>query len=146
MTSYDETCEFCSVACGKDAAAEIIAQGNDWVAFFPLNPATSGHTLIIPREHAADLWSISPQRGATLIAAVIQLGHAIQRALSPDGMNLISSAGSAAEQTVFHLHLHVVPRWRHDGFGQIWPTSMRFESPELDNVGDRIREELARNG
>jgi histidine triad (HIT) family protein len=144
VTTRDEMCEFCRIARGEDPAAEVIAQSDDWVAFFPLNPATPGHTLVIPREHARDLWTISPARGSTLMVAVIQLGQAIERALSPEGMNLISSAGSAAEQTVFHLHLHVVPRWRSDGFGQIWPTGNRFERADLDNVGDRIRSELER--
>lgn len=144
MTTHDDSCDFCSIARGKDPTAEIVAVCDDWLAFFPINPATPGHTLIIPREHVPDLWAITPLRGATLMAAVVQVGQAIQRALSPDGMNLISSAGSAAEQTVFHLHLHVVPRWRQDGFGQIWPAGRRFESADLDNVGDRIRSELDR--
>lgn len=146
MTTNEGICDFCSIARGEEPAAEIVAETIDWVAFFPLNPATPGHTLIIPREHVPDLWAISPVRSATLIAAVVQVGQAIQRALNPDGMNLISSAGSAAEQTVFHLHLHVVPRWRQDGFGQIWPTGRRFESADLENVVDRIRVELECNG
>jgi histidine triad (HIT) family protein len=142
----DDVCDFCSIARGEDPATEVVAQSDDWVAFFPLNPATPGHTLIIPREHVRDLWAISPSRGSALMRAVVQVGQAIERALSPDGMNLISSAGSAAEQSVFHLHLHVVPRWRHDGFGQIWPTGSRFESADLNDVGDRVRSELARSG
>jgi histidine triad (HIT) family protein len=55
-------------------------------------------------------------------------------------MNLITSAGSAAEQTVFHLHLHVVPRWRRDGFGDIWPTDRSYTDPALDEVAKRIRD------
>ena len=140
----DDACDFCSIARGEDPAAEIIAQSDDWVAFFPRNPATPGHTLIITREHVRDLWAMNPGQGSALMMAVIQVGQAIERALNPDGMNLISSAGSAAEQSVFHLHLHVVPRWRYDGFGQIWPTGSRFESVDLDNVGDRIRSEVER--
>jgi histidine triad (HIT) family protein len=142
----DESCDFCSIVRGDDPATEILAEGDDWVAFFPLSPATPGHTLIIPRAHAPDLWATDPDRGATLMTAVIEVGQAIRSALQPDGMNLISSAGSAAEQTVFHLHLHVVPRWRQDGFGQIWPTGKRFESVDLDNVGDRIRAALQSMG
>jgi histidine triad (HIT) family protein len=70
---------------------------------------------------------------------VLGIGRAIREALSPDGMNLITSDGSAAEQTVFHLHLHVVPRWHQDGFGQIWPTGERYDEEALDGVADRIR-------
>ncbi|MGI8727767.1 MAG: HIT family protein [Solirubrobacterales bacterium] len=144
MTDEDGSCDFCSIARGEDDAAEIVAQGDDWIAFFPLEPATPGHSLIIPREHVRDLWTLSPSMGSALMSAVITVGQAIDRALHPDGMNLISSAGRAAEQSVFHLHMHVVPRWRNDGFGEIWPTGSRYESAELDDVGELIRIELQR--
>ena len=78
-----------------------------------------------------------------LMAAVIKVGHAIQVALNPEGMNLITSAGETAEQTVFHLHLHVVPRWRRDGFDRIWPPEGRFEDADLEDVATRVREACA---
>jgi histidine triad (HIT) family protein len=74
------------------------------------------------------------------MAAVIRVGRAINDALKPGGMNLITSAGRVAEQTVFHLHLHVVPRWQDDGFEQIWPSQHRYKNAELEDVADRIRE------
>jgi histidine triad (HIT) family protein len=136
----DANCEFCAIAQGKDRSAEVVCEGADWIAFFPLNPATPGHTLVIPRRHVADLWRVDPALGAQLMAAVIRVGQAIDKALKPEGMNLISSAGATAEQTVFHLHLHVVPRWRRDGFGPIWPpTEGKFDDPSLERVADRIR-------
>lgn len=131
-------CAFCRIVRGEEEA-EIVCQGRDWLALFPLNPATPGHTLVIPRTHVADLWQVDPALGSELMAAVIKVGQAIEAALTPDGMNLITSAGTAAEQTVFHLHLHLVPRWRDDGFGQIWPTEKRYEGLRLDGVADRIR-------
>lgn len=60
--------------------------------------------------------------------------------MSPEGMNLITSAGETAEQTVFHLHLHIVPRWQRDGFGRIWPADGRFEGSELGDVAAKIWE------
>ncbi len=71
--------------------------------------------------------------------AVVRVGRAIQSALAPEGMNLISSSGEVAEQSVFHLHLHVVPRWRRDGFGRIWPLESTTEQEEIENVADLIR-------
>jgi histidine triad (HIT) family protein len=135
----DATCAFCAIACGQDRAAQIIAESRAWIAFFPLVPATPGHTLLIPREHVRDLWRLEPHAGGELIAAVISLGRAIDAALAPEGMNLISSAGSAAEQTVFHLHLHVVPRWGSDGFGPIWPADLASSDDHLNDVAERIR-------
>ncbi len=135
-----EGCPFCAIAAGEDTAVEVVAHGPGWLAFFPLNPATPGHTLIIPRQHVEDLWKLQPEDGPALMAAVIKVGRAIEAGLHPEGMNLITSAGETAEQTVFHLHLHIVPRWHADGFGCIWPRGERYENAELDNVADRIRE------
>jgi histidine triad (HIT) family protein len=134
-----ESCEFCAIARGDNRSVEVVCEGEDWVAFFPLDPATPGHTLVIPRKHIPDLWKAEPALAAELVAAVIRVGRAINASLKPDGMNLITSAGSVAEQTVFHLHLHVVPRWRRDGFGDIWPPTRKYADSHLDNVADRIR-------
>lgn len=139
-TDGDPNCEFCAIARGQDQQAEIVCEGDSWVAFFPLNPATPGHTLVIPRAHVADLWQVDPSLGAELMAAVVKVGRAIEVALQPEGMNLITSAGETAEQTVFHLHLHLVPRWRRDGFGRIWPVEGKHEDVDLADAASRIRE------
>jgi histidine triad (HIT) family protein len=118
-----------------------VCEGDGWIALFPPKPATPGHTLVIPRRHVPDLWSADPQMSRDLMAAVIDVGHAIQTAVRPDGMNLITSAGGEAEQTVYHLHLHIVPRYRDDGFGKIWPPKRDIPDIDLEGVADRIRAE-----
>lgn len=138
-------CDFCAIARGDDTSVEVVCEGETWIAFFPLNPATPGHTLVIPREHVVDLWQADQALGATLMDAVIRVGRAIESSLQPDGMNLITSAGKTAEQTVFHLHLHIVPRWRKDGFGHIWPAEGKYEDANLDDVANRIREACGRD-
>lgn len=135
-----EDCEFCSIAQGDDDSAEVVCEGETWVAFFPLKPATPGHTLVIPRQHVSDLWSVDPSLGADLMTAAIQVGRAIQVALTPEGMNLITSSGEAADQTIFHLHLHVVPRYHEDGFGHIWPPKQDLGDIDMEGVADRVRE------
>jgi diadenosine tetraphosphate (Ap4A) HIT family hydrolase len=130
-----DICPFCGIARGADPSVEVVCQSDSWVAFFPDDPATPGHTLIIPRHHVPHLWQADGALAADLMAAVMRVGNAIYAALSPDGMNLITSAGDAAEQTVPHLHLHVVPRWTGDPIGPIWPPKER--------MADRLREELA---
>ena len=129
-----ENCAFCAIARGENrfteltsspwlksgacGARRVICESGDWVAFFPLNPATPGHTLVIPRFHVADLWAMEPYMGAELMTALIELGRAICSSLAPEGMNLITSSGGVAEQSVFHLHFHILPRWEKDGFGK----------------------------
>ena len=133
-------CDFCSIAQGEDASADIVCEGESWVAFFPLHPATLGHTLVIPRCHVADLWKVEPPLGEQLMTAAIHVGRAIQAALAPEGMNLITSAGEIAEQTVFHLHLHLLPRWPGDGFGDIWPPAGLKNDLALKDAAAMIRE------
>ena len=144
--SSEDACAFCAIARGDDAEAEVVCEEAEWVAFFPLKPATPGHTLIVPRVHVSDLWDLDRRVASELMSAVLRVGHAVRIAVRPEGMNLITSAGSAAEQTVFHLHLHVVPRWRSDGFGQIWPPKdQKYEDAELEGIADRIREACAKS-
>jgi histidine triad (HIT) family protein len=141
------SCPFCAIARGEDRSVEIVCEDESWIAFFPLEPATPGHTLIIPRTHVSDLWAASAPLVAELMSGALRVGNAIFRAINPEGMNLITSAGKAAEQTVFHLHLHVVPRWTKDGFGRIWPIEgSRYQNADLENVAEQIRAGCRRNG
>jgi histidine triad (HIT) family protein len=137
--AYAADCDFCAIARGADHSVEIVCEAKNWIAFFPHEPATLGHTLVIPRKHVLDLWKVESPLDAELMAAVIRVGRAIETALKPLGMNLITSAGKAAEQTVFHLHLHLVPRWNGDRFGRIWPVGEQHVDSDLGNAADRIR-------
>lgn len=73
------------------------------------------------------------------MVATVQVGKAIREALSPDGMNVINSVGEAAQQTVYHVHFHLVPRWHGDHIGNIWPPSEPWSEAVKDEVADRIR-------
>lgn len=139
MTAAPANCEFCAIVRGEDASAQIVCESRAWVAFFPLEPATPGHTLVVPREHIADLWGVGPDLAAELIEGILRVGRAIRTALHPEGTNVITSSGMVAEQTIFHLHLHVVPRWRQDGFGRIWPVKRKYEKADLGDVASLIR-------
>ena len=140
-----EGCPFCAIAQGENDSVEVVCEAADWIAFFPDEPATPGHTLVIPRSHVRDLWSLDQSSARELTTAVLRVGHAIKRALDPEGMNLISSSGEAAGQTVFHLHLHVVPRWQRDDFGRIWPPEKPMEERLKDDLAERIRRECAQS-
>ncbi len=137
---FESGCDFCEIAKGDQPETEVIWRADEWMAFFPLDPATPGHTLVIPRRHVPDLWEVDAKLGEELMGVAIRMGQAIQAALRPDGLNLITSSGRVAEQSVFHLHLHLVPRWRDDGFGKIWPMESRYENNDLDVRADRIQD------
>lgn len=77
--------------------------------------------------------------------ATMRIATAVRSALAPDGLNIIQSNGEAATQTVFHLHVHVVPRWTEDNLGRIWPPETNYSDREKDWALERVREELRKD-
>jgi histidine triad (HIT) family protein len=137
-SAHAADCKFCRIITGEEEA-RVVCETETTLAFFPLKPAALGHTLVVPKQHVADLWARDLAVADDLMDAVIVVGRAIQDSLHPDGMNLISSAGEAATQTVFHLHLHVVPRWHGDHIGNLWPPAEPWGETVKDEVADLIR-------
>jgi histidine triad (HIT) family protein len=88
-----------------------------------INPATRGHALVIPRRHATDLLEIEAEDLAATIAAAQRLARTISERLGADGVNLLNSCGPAAWQTVFHFHIHVIPRYEGDPLRLPWTPS-----------------------
>ena len=120
-------CPFCLIVAG-DAPARVVYADDHSIAFLPLNPATPGHTLVVPKEHVADFFALSEASALPLGNAVSKVARAVRSAVSADGMNLITSSGVAAQQTVFHLHIHVVPRMEGDAVGD---TGLRIDGCRL---------------
>ena len=133
----DPDCEFCQIL-GGERPARVVWEDENVLAFFPLEPAVLGHTLVIPRQHVPDIWSLTIAESRPLTEAVLRIAHGVRDALSPDGLNVINSSGRAASQSVFHLHVHVVPRWRNDRIGDIWPPA----EPWSGEIKDEVLEEL----
>jgi histidine triad (HIT) family protein len=112
-------CLFCKIVAG-DVPATRVREDDRTVAFMDINPATRGHLLVVPRAHARDLLEIPPDDLAACLSAAKELaGRQVER-LGADGVNLINSCGAAAWQTVFHFHVHVIPRYRDDPLKLPW--------------------------
>lgn len=106
-------CIFCKIV-HRLAPAEIVYEWEEVIAFVPLEPVTPGHTLIVPKEHVSD-YKQSPRVTGLTAAAASEYASTIK-----EESNLITSAGRLATQSVFHLHMHVVPRRRGDGLKLPW--------------------------
>lgn len=135
-------CEFCQII-ERVVPAEIVFETDSCLAFFPLSPATKGHTLVVPKRHIQDFTSSDTETFSTLTSTALDIGKALQAAYSSDGMNLITSAGKAASQTIMHLHVHLVPRWTHDQMGQIWPPQAAVNVETLSLWAQEFRRYLA---
>jgi histidine triad (HIT) family protein len=115
----EQDCIFCKIVAGE-LPATIVDQDEHTIAFMDINPATRGHALVVPRQHAPDLLSIEPRDLAAVTAAAQRLAARAKESLKADGINVINSCGSAAWQTVFHFHLHVIPRYQGDPMRLPW--------------------------
>jgi histidine triad (HIT) family protein len=117
-TAQDD-CIFCKIAAGE-LPATIVDEDERTLAFMDISPATRGHALVIPRTHASDLHAIAPEDLQACALAAQRLAGRARARLGADGVNLINSCGAAAWQTVFHFHVHVVPRYADDPLELPW--------------------------
>ncbi|HTA33574.1 MAG TPA: HIT family protein [Solirubrobacteraceae bacterium] len=115
----DPDCIFCKIVAGE-LPATIVDEDERTLAFMDIAPATRGHALVIPRAHSVDLLSVNPaDLSAVALASQRLAGRAKQR-LGAAGVNLLNSCGRAAWQTVFHFHVHVIPRYEGDPLRLPW--------------------------
>jgi histidine triad (HIT) family protein len=130
-------CLFCGIVAGG-VPAQIVDSDEHTVAFMDINPATRGHALVVPRDHSADLTEISDQDLERTMVAARRLAERMRTALEPDGFNVLNSCGAAAWQTIFHFHLHVVPRYDDDPLKLPWVPA-QGDADQIAGVADRIR-------
>jgi histidine triad (HIT) family protein len=133
----DEDCIFCKIV-AREIPALIIAEDDDVLAFMDIAPATRGHALVIPKKHASDLWEIEPGQLAAVAKGAQRVALRIRDRLAPDGVNLINSNGPAAWQTVFHFHVHVIPRYVGDPLRLPW-TPAPGDMEEIAAVAAELR-------
>ncbi len=112
-------CIFCAIVAGELPATRI-ASTERAIAFMDINPATRGHALVIPRAHARDVHDVAAEDLAACAALAARVAGLARDRLGADGVNLLNSAGAAAWQTVFHFHIHVIPRYDGDPLRLPW--------------------------
>jgi histidine triad (HIT) family protein len=115
----DPVCIFCKIVAG-DLPATVIDEDERTIAFMDIAPATRGHALVIPRAHAPDLLSVDAEDLTAVALASQRLAVRVKERLQADGVNLINSCGATAWQTVFHFHVHVIPRYDGDPLRLPW--------------------------
>jgi len=115
----DPDCLFCKIVAGEVPATRV-DEDERTVAFMDINPATRGHLLVVPREHARDLLELGAEDLAACARMAQRLAARAGERLDADGVNLLNSCGRAAWQTVFHFHLHVIPRYAGDPLRLPW--------------------------
>jgi histidine triad (HIT) family protein len=115
----DPNCLFCKIVAGEVPSTRV-HEDERTIAFMDINPATRGHLLVVPREHAPDLLEIPDEDLEACVRAARILARRLTERLDADGVNLLNSCGSVAWQTVFHFHMHVIPRYGGDPLQLPW--------------------------
>ena len=125
-----DNCIFCKIANGE-IPSRTVYEDADFRAILDLGPATEGHTLILPKEHAANLYELPDELAAKVLPVAKKVAALLKDRLGCAGLNLVQNNGELAGQTVMHFHLHLIPRYENDGQTILWkPTEPGAE--ELD--------------
>lgn len=112
-------CIFCKIIDGEIPCFKIFEDDNT-LAFMDINPANEGHALVIPKSHAADVYSVSAETISASVVTAQKVAAAVDKTLNPGGLNLLQCNGSAAAQSVMHFHIHVLPRYNNDELKLNW--------------------------
>ena len=135
-----EDCVFCAIVAGRAPAHRLLADEHT-VSFLNIAPATVGHALVVPRRHADGLWDLEDEEHARVARAASRVARLLRVALEPAGVNLVHATGAAAWQSVFHFHLHVVPRYRAGELQIMWQAA-----PAPDHQLVALRQRLLADG
>lgn len=138
-------CAFCAIVAGRAFAREVL-RTDTVLAFLPDVPAVLGHTLVVPTTHLPDIWAVGQREACDLADATRRVAVAVAEATNAEGMNIIQSNGVAAGQSVFHLHIHVVPRKSGDRMPDLWPDDAEWSVAQLDSIAEELRATINHHG
>ena len=136
----NDDCIFCKIAAGIIPSATVY-EDDDFRAILDIAPAHKGHTIILPKKHAANLFELDADSAAKVFPVAKKVAAAVKKATGCEGVNILQNNGTAAGQTVFHLHVHVIPRFEGDGILPVWPQGA-YADGEAATLAEAIRKEL----
>lgn len=136
----DKDCIFCKIANGEIPSATIY-ENSDFRVILDVSPANRGHALIIPKEHFKDIFDIDAVTAGKLFSLATEVARAMKSVLHCDGLNIVQNNGLIAGQTVFHFHLHLIPRYEGDGIKLTWEQH-ESDSADLQELAREIRKKI----
>jgi histidine triad (HIT) family protein len=139
IMAHEPDCIFCKIIDGEIPSAKVFENEHVY-AFLDISQVTKGHTLVIPKVHQENVYELTEDVATNLFAAVPQIARSVKRQFEPVGLNLLNNNGKAANQSVFHFHVHIIPRYgKGDGFGTVWKTH-NVSQEELGKIAKTISE------
>ena len=132
-----DDCIFCKIANGFIPSATVY-EDDDFRVILDIAPAAKGHALILPKQHYANLWELGEEEAKKVMAVASKVSKAQKEALGCDGINVLQNNGVAAGQTVFHFHMHLIPRYENDEVTVPW-NHLEYADGEAQEVCDKIK-------
>ena len=136
-----DNCIFCKIANGEIPAATLYEDENFRV-ILDLGPASKGHALILPKSHAANIYELSDEMAAKAMVLAKKMATEMTEALKCDGFNIVQNNGECAGQTVFHFHMHLIPRYKGDNVGITW-TPGELSDKDKEEILSKVKEQLS---
>jgi histidine triad (HIT) family protein len=132
-----QDCIFCKIA-KKEADATVVYEDSHTVAFLDIHPLNPGHTLVIPKKHYSNMLEMPADEAGRVFVSVAKVMKGVEKASKADGISIGQSNGRAASQEVFHMHVHIIPRFNHEMMSG-FPNRKQTHRTELDEIGKKIR-------
>ncbi|MDG4656736.1 HIT family protein [Ectobacillus antri] len=141
---HSENCLFCKIIAGTIPSAKVY-EDEYMYAFLDISQVTKGHTLVVPKIHKENIFELTPEIAAKTFAAVPKIAEAIKTEFNPIGLNLLNNNGKDAGQTIFHFHIHIIPRYeKNDGFDVTWKSNAdNYTSADLQQIAASIAHNLS---
>lgn len=133
----EANCIFCKIALGE-IPSNTIYEDEMFRVIFDIAPASKGHAIILPKKHATNIYDLSDEVASKIFVVAKKLAIIMKDILKCDGFNIIQNNGEVAEQTVFHLHVHLIPRYKGDGININWVPG-KIEQEEIDQLIYKIK-------
>ena len=137
----EDNCIFCKIANGEIPSATVY-EDETFRAILDLSPAAKGHTLILPKAHAANLFELPDETAAKALMLAKKLGAVLKEGLHADGLNVVQNNGEAAGQTVFNFHMHLIPRYEGDQAGLTWKQGTLTDEDKAD-ILEKVSRQLS---
>lgn len=144
--NQDVSCPFCRIISGDDPNVREVARNHEVVIFFPKEPATLGHCLIVPIRHVETFTDLATDELQQVMSGAQEVAKRLNKVFHPDGINIVQSNGAAASQTVAHVHVHVLPRWENDAIKDFWPEETGYSDQEKDATLAKLRAAITLSG
>lgn len=128
----ETNCIFCKIIEGE-IPSKTLYEDDDFKVIFDISPASRGHVIILPKYHAANIFELPEKVTADAFIMAKKIATVLKSVLNCDGVNILQNNGEAAGQTVFHLHIHVIPRYKDDNMGLTWKQG-EADPEELDKI------------